>query len=55
MEVHHHLHQGKNKWREYFRKFLMLFLAVSLGFYAENIREDTIHEAQVKTICGPFV
>src|SRR5258705_8344658 len=41
MEVHHHpdLHHRK-KFREYFLEFLMIFLAVTLGFFAENIRES---------------
>ena len=40
MEVHHHpdLHHNKN-FKEYFLEFLMIFLAVTLGFFAENIRE----------------
>jgi hypothetical protein len=38
MEVHHHTHHPK-KWREYLTEFLMLFLAVSMGFIAENVRE----------------
>ncbi len=41
MEVHHHpdLHHKKKKWIEYFLEFLMIFLAVTLGFFAETIRE----------------
>jgi hypothetical protein len=41
MEVHHHpdLRHKKKKFREYFLEFLMIFLAVSLGFIAENLRE----------------
>ena len=39
MEVHHHPHIEKKKFMEYFREFLMLFLAVTLGFFAENLRE----------------
>ena len=40
MEVHHHAgHHGPKKWKEYITEFLMLFLAVTLGFLAENIRE----------------
>ncbi|HUZ59563.1 MAG TPA: hypothetical protein VMU83_12350 [Hanamia sp.] len=41
MEVHHHpdLHHQPKKWREYFLEFLMIFLAVTLGFIAESIRE----------------
>ena len=38
MEVHHHSHHPK-KWKEYLTEFLMLFLAVSMGFIAENVRE----------------
>ena len=44
MEVHHHpkidpgRHRDK-KFKEYFLEFIMIFLAVTLGFFAENIRE----------------
>jgi hypothetical protein len=41
MEVHHHSHKPK-KWKEYITEFLMLFLAVTLGFFAENQREHLI-------------
>ena len=43
MEVHHHTHHPK-KWKEYITEFLMLFLAVTLGFMAENIREHQIEK-----------
>ena len=51
MEVHHHTHptHGKKNWKSYFWEFLMLFLAVSLGFYAENTREVMLHKKEVKT------
>jgi hypothetical protein len=41
MEVHHHpdLHHRRKKWKEYFLEFLMIFLAVTLGFFAETVRE----------------
>jgi hypothetical protein len=41
MEVHHHpdLTHKKKGWTEYFMEFLMIFLAVTLGFLAENLRE----------------
>src|ERR1700752_5262126 len=39
MEVHHHPHIEKKNFKEYFLEFLMIFLAVTLGFFAENIRE----------------
>lgn len=41
MEVHHHpdLKHKKKRWTEYVLEFLMIFLAVTLGFLAENLRE----------------
>ena len=41
MEVHHHSHRPK-KWKEYITEFIMLFSAVTLGFFAENKREHLI-------------
>jgi hypothetical protein len=41
MEVHHHSHKPKN-WKEYITEFIMLFAAVTLGFFAENVREHQI-------------
>jgi len=49
MEVHAHTHTDRKKFTHYFWEFLMLFLAVSAGFYAENLREGIIHKEQVKT------
>jgi hypothetical protein len=43
MEVHHHSHKPKN-WKEYITEFVMLFAAVTLGFFAENVREHQIIE-----------
>jgi hypothetical protein len=40
MEVHHHPHVEKKNFKEYFLEFLMIFLAVTLGFFAEGIREN---------------
>ena len=42
MEVHHHpnLHPKKKKLKEYFLECIMIFLAVTLGFFAETIREN---------------
>ena len=41
MEVHHHPHAAKKNFKEYFLEFLMIFLAVTLGFFAENLREHS--------------
>jgi len=42
MEVQKHPHHvtHKKKWTEYLLEFFMLFLAVFLGFIAENVREN---------------
>jgi len=39
MEVHHHPHVEKKNFKEYLLEGLMIFVAVTLGFIAENIRE----------------
>jgi hypothetical protein len=41
MEVHHHpdTHHKRKKFKEYFFEFIMIFLAVTLGFFAEGLRE----------------
>jgi|SRR5665213_1176072 len=43
MEVHHHPHVEKKRFKEYFLEFLMIFLAVTLGFFAENYRENIVN------------
>ena len=50
MEVHHHpdLHHKRKKFREYFLEFLMIFLAVSMGFFAESFREHITENAKEK-------
>jgi hypothetical protein len=42
MEVHHHprLDHSHKPWKEYVLEGLMIFLAVFMGFIAENIREN---------------
>jgi hypothetical protein len=44
MEVHHHpdLHHKRKNIREYLLEFLMIFLAVSMGFLSENVREGHV-------------
>jgi hypothetical protein len=50
MEVHHHpdLHHNRKKFKEYFLEFLMIFLAVTMGFIAENIRESIVENHSEK-------
>jgi len=45
MEVHHHPHVEKKNLKEYLLEGLMIFIAVTMGFFAENIRE---HFADVR-------
>ncbi|HEY4875714.1 MAG TPA: hypothetical protein VIH86_09100 [Puia sp.] len=44
MEVHHHpdVHHQRKRFKEYFLEFLMIFLAVTMGFFAESLRERKI-------------
>lgn len=39
MEVHHHPEVGKKNFKEYLLEGLMIFVAVTLGFFAESLRE----------------
>ena len=48
MEVHQHTHTPRKKWTHYFWEFLMLFLAVTLGFFVENQREHYIDHQREK-------
>ena len=48
MEVHQHTHTPRKKWTHYFWEFLMLFLAVTLGFFVENQREHFIEHRREK-------
>jgi hypothetical protein len=51
MEVHHHPHLGKKNFKEYLLEGLMIFLAVSMGFIAENIRENIVeHEIEKRNM-----
>ncbi|HEY5771216.1 MAG TPA: hypothetical protein VIS75_01260, partial [Chitinophagaceae bacterium] len=48
MEVHHHAHTARRKWTHYLWEFLMLFLAVTLGFLVENQREHYVEHQREK-------
>ena len=51
MEVHHPHHPThKKKWSEYIIEFVMLFAAVTLGFFAENVREHISEENKKKEL-----
>jgi len=48
MEVHAHSHTERKKFTHYLWEFLMLFLAVTLGFFVENQREHMIEHKREK-------
>jgi hypothetical protein len=54
MEVHHHAggHHGPKKFKDYFLEFLMIFLAVTMGFLAENVREYITDKNHVEELAG---
>jgi hypothetical protein len=56
MEVHHHpdLHHKPRKWKEYFLEFLMIFLAVTMGFFAESFRESIVNKEREKKYIESF-
>ena len=55
MEVHHHPNVEKKGFKEYFLEFLMIFLAVTLGFFAENIRENISDKEHVQLLSEQLV
>jgi hypothetical protein len=46
MEVHHHpdLNHGRKSWKRYLLEGLMIFVAVTLGFFAEQLREHIVEK-----------
>jgi hypothetical protein len=57
MEVHKHPHRvtHKKKWGEYFLEFLMIFLAVTLGFFAETIREHMSEQKRAREFAASLL
>ena len=52
MEVHHHpdlVHKEK-PWKEYLLEGLMIFIAVTMGFIAENIRENLTEQSKKREL-----
>jgi hypothetical protein len=53
MEVHHHPKVEKKNFKEYFLEFIMIFLAVTMGFFAESLREHlSNHSKEREYIIG---
>jgi hypothetical protein len=48
VEVHHHPETGKKSFKEYLLEGIMIFVAVTLGFFAESIREHLVNKEHEK-------
>src|ERR1700739_4752182 len=57
MEVHHHpqLEHKPKRWKEYLLEGFMIFIAVMMGFIAENIRENINNHEHVKQLTAQLV
>ncbi len=55
MEVHHHPQVEKKSFKEYFLEGLMIFLAVTMGFFAENIRENFVEHKNAKEFAALLI
>ncbi len=55
MEVHHHPEVEHKGFKEYLLEGLMIFLAVMMGFIAENIRESITEHNRAKEYAETMV
>lgn len=55
MEVHHHPNVHQKKFKEYILEFFMIFLAVTMGFFAESLREHITEKKKEKEYIRGFV
>jgi len=55
MEVHAHTHTPRKKWTHYLWEFLMLFLAVTLGFFVENLREHRVEHQRANVLVASLL
>jgi hypothetical protein len=54
MEVHHHPEVEKKALKDYILEGLMIFIAVTMGFFAESLREHINEHDKKKSICKPL-
>src|SRR5712671_6191032 len=55
MEVYQNTHSTGKKWHHYFWEFFMLFLAVTLGFFVENMREHLADRKKEKSYISSLI
>ena len=54
MEVHHHPNVERKNFKEYLLEGLMIFIAVSMGFFAESFREHIVNNEHEKQYINSF-
>ena len=55
MEVHHHPKVEKKNFKEYLLEGLMIFIAVTIGFFAEKIRENISDREKEKDLMQSLI
>jgi hypothetical protein len=55
MEVHHHPEVEKKGIKEYLLEGFMIFIAVMMGFFAENIRENITNNEHARQLTSQLV
>ena len=55
MEVHHQPHTERKRLKHYLFEFLMLFLAISAGFFVENMREHFVEKKRAKVLAASLL
>ena len=55
MEVHHHPEVEKKSFKEYILEGLMIFIAVTMGFFAESIRENITNKEHTEQLTTQLV
>ena len=55
MEVHHHPQVERKSFKEYLLEGLMIFIAVTMGFFAETIREGINEHNHARVFAASMV
>src|SRR5579862_9159289 len=55
MEVHHHPEVERKGFKEYLLEGFMIFVAVMMGFIAENVRENITNNEHAKQLASQLV
>jgi hypothetical protein len=55
MEVHHHPHVEKKGFKEYLLEAFMIFVAVTMGFFAESLRENLYNREREKEYISSLI